>query len=122
LRRFEVPNQYSREDLMSPEALLSAPRELFPQFGDDELVEDVASGEATLLPVMSDVCSEFDAIRSEERQLAQLASLLQECVRIEDNLENAVGTCFLEHVDRSARHNPLWSHLAPEVKTYIRTH
>lgn len=114
--------RYQREDLTSPAGLLSALQDLFPDFGDEELLEEVRSGDANLHTVMSDFSSSFNASSAEQSQLAGLASLISQCVAIPDRLENAVGTCFLEHLRQIDGGAFLWKCLSPEVKAYVRTH
>src|SRR3954464_8693661 len=102
-----MSNCYLREDLLNPEGLLSALRGLFPQFGDGELLNEVETGEANLHTIMHEFSS-FDFTAGTERQLTGLAALLRECVAERDLLENAVGTCFLEHLGQIDKGKSLW--------------
>jgi len=112
----------SRQALMAPLGLMSALGQLFPDFPDECLREDVQAGEASLHTVMTDFGSTFDAASSDEAQLRGLAEIVSECVREIDVLENAVGTCFLEHLRQRDRRSIFRKYLSPEVKTYMRTY
>ena len=113
---------YRREDLARPDALMTALRSLFPDFGDDELSQEVRSGDANLHTVMREFSSSFSAASAEPSQLTGLASLIGECIAASDDLENAVGTCFLEHLRQIDKGGLLWKRLSPEVKAYVGAH
>ena len=104
---------------MSPQGLLSALRGWFPQFGDGELLNEVETGEANLHTVMREFSS-FDFTSGTERQLTGLAALRRECVAETDLLENACGTCFLEHLRQIDKRKALWNVLPAEVQAYVR--
>jgi hypothetical protein len=114
--------RFTRDDLLSPDGLLAALRALFPDFGDDELVADIQSDAANLHTVMIEFCGWFRAAAATESQLTGLGSLMSHCVATTDSLENAVGTCFLEHLRRIDRRRLLWKCLPQDVKSYVRTH
>ena len=117
-----MAEKYLREVLTSPHGLLSALRDRFPSFGDEELWVDVLGGDADLHTVMREFSSYFEAPAAEPSQLAGLASLISQCVAVPDELENAVGTCFLEHLRQTDRCGTLWKCLSPDVKAYVRAH
>jgi hypothetical protein len=113
--------RHTRDDLATPDGLLTALQRLFPAFGDDELVAVVQSGEANLHTVVIEFSSSFDASASTQSQLTGLASLMSLCVAAKDELENAVGTCFLEHLRQLDRRRILWKYLSPDVRSYVQT-
>src|SRR5688572_23076487 len=110
----------SRDALTSPQGLASALRSLFPDFGDEELFEEIRSGEASLHSVMIEFSGQFNAAAAQSAQLSGLASLVSQSVATTDSLENAVGTCFLEHLRQVDRQGRLWKCLSPDVRAYIR--
>lgn len=114
--------RYSRGDMASPGGLLAALQTVFPDFGDNELVADIHSSEANLHTVMREFSSSFKAAEATPQQLTGLSSLLSEVVTATDELENAVGTCFLEHLRQIDPRGILWACLAAEVRNYVRTH
>lgn len=117
-----MPVTYSRVDLVTPLGLMSALRDLFPDFGDEELEQEVQAGEASLHTVMREFLTSFRPAEREEKQLNRLASLVSQCVSMTDDLENAVGTCFLEHLRQVDKGRAFWKYLSPEVKEYVRAH
>lgn len=114
--------KYSRDDLVTPDGLLAALQNLFPDFGDEGLFADIRSGDASLHGVMLEFSSSFNANAADPSQLAGLATLLNQCVGVPDSLENAVGTCFLEHLHQIDKHRVLWKRLPPDVKAHLRAH
>jgi hypothetical protein len=98
---------------------MSALQDMFPDFGDEELAQEIETGEASLHTVMAEFRGSFRSAASTDRQLTSLSALIAECVRTRDLLENAVGTCFLEALKRNER---VWKFLPPEVKAYIRAY
>ncbi|NKC50312.1 hypothetical protein HED63_03810 [Ochrobactrum cytisi] len=92
--------QSSRELLFEPMNLLLELQRLFPDFIDETLVEDIRSGDASLHTVMIMFASSFDAKTANPSQLAGLATLIDRCITVPDRPENAIGTCFLEHLPR----------------------
>ncbi|MGH6862106.1 MAG: hypothetical protein ACRECY_17795 [Phyllobacterium sp.] len=119
-KRFHMAVHYSREVLTEPIALLSALQNLFPDFVDEELVQDIHSGDAGLHTVIRAFASSFDASTARPSQLAGLARLIGHCVAFPDRLENAVGTCFLEHLHQIDGQGVLWKFLSPDVVAYMR--
>jgi hypothetical protein len=114
-----VAVRYQRDALTTPRGLLSALQDLFPDFGDEELSQDIETGEASLHAVIAEFRGFFSSAASTDRQLTSLSTLIAECVRTPDLLENAVGTCLLEALERNDR---LWKFLSPEVKAYARAY
>jgi hypothetical protein len=113
---------HQREELVSPGGLLAALRSLFPTFGDEELLREISTGDASTHTVLMEFSGSFDAASAEPSQLAGLASLLRQCVAVPDCLENAAGTCFLEHLHQTDKRGLLWKLLSPVVFAYVRIH
>lgn len=114
--------QSSRQLLFEPMNLLLELQRLFPDFVDETLVEDIRSGDASLHTVMMTFASSFDAKMANPSQLAGLATLIDLCIAVPDRLENAIGTCFLEHLHQIDRQKTLLKFLSPGVLTYLRFH
>jgi hypothetical protein len=57
---------------------------------------------------MFEFSGQFDAAAAQRAQLSGLASLVNQAVATTDGLENAVGTCFLEHLRQIDRQGRLW--------------
>ena len=91
----------SRDLPATPRELWGRLTRIFPAFAetlsDPDLEEDSAS---TYHSVMQPFTVYFGAHHSgcSQSQLAQLASLINAAVERADDLENAVATCFLEHL------------------------
>ncbi len=95
---------------------------LFPSFAEyhslHDLDESVREGAATLHSVMIPFTQYFGGNLDTftDKQLKGLASLLYEAVSIADDLENAVSTCFLEHL----RQIGAYKKLAPYLRGVTR--
>ncbi|QOV93023.1 hypothetical protein [Novosphingobium sp. ES2-1] len=100
--------------------MASALTEIFSDFWDDETQENYLDGDCTLHTVMFEFSSYFVAASANPAQLQWLARLIEECIAIDDSLENAIGTCFLEHLPAIDREGHLTRHFSPAVKHYIR--
>ena len=111
---------YSREMLIEPNALLLALQSIFPDFGGEELFEDIRAGEASLHTIMIAFASWFDAKAAKPSQLSGLAALIGHCVSIPNHLENAVATCLLEHLHQIDKQGILGKFLSLDVVTYLR--
>ena len=114
--------RYHRSELLSAKGLLAALGSIFPEFGDEELIREIEAGEASLHAIMREFAYSFRAATSTRAQLIDLASLVGQATAETDTLENAVGTCFLEHLHQIDRQGMLWEYLSPEVKAYVRRH
>jgi hypothetical protein len=111
----------------------STPKELwemllavFPGFIQDCSAEDFReaenSGEATLHMVMREFCSHFSC-RQEQfsvKQLRALGDIVNDAVTINDDLENAMATCFLEHLHQIRGYKSLAPYLSSVTKA--KTH
>ena len=109
-----------RQQMQEPAGLLSTLRGIAPDFGDPEFLGDVETGEANLHTVWTEFGSYFLPEAWEPAKLSRLATLVHECVAVQDNLENATGTCFLEHLRQRDRRGVFRRYLSPEVKDYMR--
>jgi hypothetical protein len=110
----------------SPRELWLALTRLFPRFADDctedELAEREREGTASfhfvLIPFTQYLGSDFSTVS--EKQLRQLADLVNAGVSVDDDLENAVSTRFLEHLAQIRVRTKLAPHLSPEAKRRTR--
>ena len=99
---------------------------VFPRFTDDVTADDLKNredeGTASLHSVMGPFAQYFGADQSSfsERQLQELARLVNEAVRIDDDLENAMATCFLEHLRQIGGYKLLAPRLSREAKRRTR--
>lgn len=112
--------KFDRAVLQAPEGLLATLQSLFPDFGDDELRDAVRSDDASLHMVMAEFASSFRPNALSSQQLDSLASLISCSVSVSDNLENAVGTCFLEHLHQVDREAIFMKQLPNDVRAYLR--
>jgi len=93
---------------------------VFPDFANDCTREEL-SNETTFHLVMIDFASYFGTgERSSQAQLERLGAFVNEAVMLDDNLENAVGTCFLEHLRQIQGYRALAPYLSPRAKAKIR--
>ena len=96
--------------------------EIFPGFSahceDEEIQPDT-----TLHFVMSDFTTYFSGNRDtlSESQLRKLAQFINDAVAVDDNLENAVGTCFLEHLRQVRSYKILAPFLSRQAKDKTHT-
>ena len=49
-------------------------------------------------------------------QIENVGNLVNDCVAIDDDLENAVSTCFLEHLHQIDSLKALWPYLSPRAR------
>jgi hypothetical protein len=99
--------------------LLASLKGIFPQFGQEDVVEDVKGADDTGLHcVMRHFTYYFGAnhTRFSERQLTALGKLLDEAVKVDDKLENAVATCMLEHLRQINAYKALSPYLSKKAK------
>jgi hypothetical protein len=82
------------------EHLFAALREICPQFGDPEIVEEVRVSKHGFHCVMYHFTEYLgESINAlSEQQRSALGDLINESVSVDDDLENAVSTCLLEHL------------------------
>ena len=94
---------------------------IVPAFGEecteDEMREEGPSG-VTLHFVMQRFAQFFGGAQSSfsQRQLAALGALISRAVENDDDLENAVSTCFLEHLRQIRGYQALAPHLTALAK------
>ena len=113
----------SKQDLFGvrppePETLMAALKEIFPQFGNDDVVKDVEASDHGLHCAMRRFADYFGSAGTDisDRQARSLGGLLDQAVASDDVLENAVSTCFLEHLRQMDRYEVLALHLSRRVK------
>jgi len=80
--------------------LLERLQTVFPSFGNAELLVEVETEELGLHGVMHSFAEYFgsNCHTATKKQLTALARILDHAVTEGGKLENAVSTCFLEHV------------------------
>ena len=90
---------------------------IFPGFAEACPEED-AQLDATLHSVMRAFTPYFSGNREalSQRQIKSLAHFINEAVAVDDKLENAVGTCFLEHLRQVSSYKVLASFLSRKAK------
>jgi len=84
----------------APLELLECLQTIFPTFGDAELLAEIEAGHVELHGVMRHFTDYFGALGHTftKGQLAALGRFLDQAVVQGGKLENAVSTCFLEHL------------------------
>jgi hypothetical protein len=77
---------------------------MFPDFVEDHTAADLEESERNGTPTLHSVMIPFTQYIGgvqrtlSARQLKELGTLLNDAVELDDDLENAVSTCFLEHL------------------------
>jgi hypothetical protein len=95
---------------------------LFPGFAEyhslDDLEESERDDAATLHSIMMPFTQYFgrDLSIFTDKQLKTLANLLNDAVSIDDDLENGVSTCFLEHLRQIRGYKALAHYLSAVAK------
>ena len=95
---------------------------IFPDFAHDHTPEDMEeserAGSPSLHSVMLPFTQYFGAAQSSasEGQLRALAELVNGAVSVDDDLENAVATCFLEHLRQVRAYKALAPFLSSQAK------
>ena len=91
--------------------------EIFPGFSA-EYEDGEIQPETTLHFVMRDFTTYFSGNRDtfSESQLKKLAHFINDAVAVDDNLENAVSTCFLEHLHQVRSYKMLAPFLSRQAK------
>jgi hypothetical protein len=96
--------------------------EIFPDFIHDHTPEDLEESEREGTPSLHSVMIPFTQYfggaqqAASQQQLRALASLVNEAVSVDDNLENAVSTCFLEHLRQVRSYKTLAPFLSSTAK------
>jgi hypothetical protein len=90
---------------------------IFPGFAE-ECSEEKFPGDATLHFVMREFLPHFSGNREDhsKRQVEALAQIINEAVTLDDDLENAVSTCFLEHLHQVGSYKALAPFLSRAAK------
>jgi hypothetical protein len=96
-----------------PEQVLADLVSIFPNFQGYALDDETSSDTLTVHRVMFLFTDFFSGAHStcSDRQLIKFGSWINEVVQVDDDLENAVSTCFLEHT----RHIGVAKMLAPHL-------
>ena len=95
---------------------------LFPDFAEDHTAADLEESERNGTPTLHSVMIPFThyfggAQRAlSVRQLRELGMLLNDAVELDDDLENAVSTCFLEHLRQYDGYKALAPFLSKRAK------
>jgi hypothetical protein len=96
--------------------------EIFSDFCEectaDELAKIESDGYAMKHSVMHHFAYYFGChqMRFSKQQLTKLGTLLSEAVSVDDDLENAVSTCFLEHLRQLEGYKVLGPFLSADAK------
>ena len=103
-----------------PVQLLDRLRQIFPRFRLP--VAEYGRDAPSLHGIMVEFLAWFgiNAGSLDEASLQQLAAFLDESVAIDDALENAVATCFLEHLRQVGGHQVLSLYLSKRAKAKSR--
>jgi hypothetical protein len=95
---------------------------IVPAFGEacteEEMREEESLSAVTLHFVMQRFAEFFGGAQASlsQRQLAALGAFLSQAVENDDDLENAVSTCFLEHLRQIRGYEALAPHLTALAK------
>jgi hypothetical protein len=91
--------------------------EIFPGFSA-YCEEEEIQPDTTLHFVMRDFTTYFGSYRDTftESQLRKVGQFINDAVAIDDNLENAVSTCFLEHLRQVSSYKTLAPFLSRQAK------
>jgi len=95
---------------------------LFPNFADWHTLNDLDQDERDGAPMLHAVMHSFstwfggDPTSMTPEQLNGLAMLLNQAVSVDDDLENAVSTCFLEHLRQIKGYKMLAPYLSATAK------
>lgn len=104
----------------TPEELVQTLSGLVPPFSDEWVEDREDEDEAptfhrvmrTFTYVLGVACGSLS-----DSQLKALGHYLNECVSVDDDLENAVATCLLEHLHQIGALDALWPHLSPRARS-----
>lgn len=108
--------------MKSPEQLLDHLSQVFPDFKleFDEL-DDPSQG-FTYHRLMLDFLVYWGAIArtATDSQIIELARIINESVNIGGDIENAIDTCFLEHLSQVRGLKPIERYLSPAASLLAR--
>jgi hypothetical protein len=115
------PNHFA-ERPPTPQELSASLEAIFPEFGSEDLLQDADTSNYGLHTVMRHFTEYFgtEGSTASERQLRALGGLIDEAVAVDDQLENAVSTCMLEHLRQIKAYKTLSPFLSSKAKQ--RTH
>lgn len=105
----------------APSELLECLQTIFPTFGDGELLAEIEIGDAELHGVMRRFAEYFGAHGRTftKGQLQALGRVLDQAAVQGGKLENAVSTCFLEHLHQIKSSRILLSFVSQRTKEKI---
>ena len=104
---------------VTPDALIQELSRIIPAFAS-EWAQDY--GEAESAPNFHQVMHTFTYVFGVARpslsssELRSVADLVNACVSSNDDLENAVSTCFLEHLHQIEALRALWPYLSERAR------
>jgi hypothetical protein len=106
----------------TPQELIASLEAIFPEFGSEDILHDVETSDYGLHSVMRLFTEYFgtEGSTAAEGQLRALGGLIDESVAVDDQLENAVSTCMLEHLRQIKVYKTLSPYLSRKAKQ--RTH
>lgn len=106
----------------TPPELIASLQAIFPEFGSEEILHELETSDYDLHTVMHLFAEYFgtEGSTASERQLRALGGLIDEAVARDDQLENAVSTCMLEHLRQIKAYKILSPYLSRKAKQ--RTH
>jgi len=104
-----------------PSELLKSLQTIFPRFGDAELLAEIETGDVGLHGVMRHFTEYFGAFGQTftKGQLQALGRVLDQATVQGGKLENAVSTCFLEHLHQIKSGRILLSFVSQRTKEQI---
>ncbi len=108
-----------KEDMMAPDELRHLLEEIFPAFSnewdDDEQSESLHHVMFVFTPFFGG-----HAAQCRPNQLEQLANFINRSVQNDDQLENAISTCFLEHLHQINAERLLQPYLTDTARKKLR--
>jgi hypothetical protein len=112
----------SAAEKKTPEQVLAELVAMFPSFQGYALDNETSSDTLTVHRVMSLFTDFFIGAHStySDWQLIKFGSWINEVVQVDDELENAVSTCFLEHTRQIGVAKALAPHLSKLAKQRSR--
>jgi hypothetical protein len=115
-------SRVNRDQLLEPKQLLTFLKATFFDFGQDDLVQEVESSAHGLHCVSYHFTEYFSTHHRtfSTHQLQQLGRLINDAVSLDDNLENVVSTCLLEHLHQIRAYKALSLYLSNEAKRKTR--
>jgi hypothetical protein len=108
-----------KKEMMTPDELRNLLEQIFPNFSheweDDEQSESLHHVMFVFTPFFGG-----QAGHAQPKQLEQLAKFINRSVQNDDKLENAISTCFLEHLHQINAERLLKPYLTDTAKRKLR--